>query len=213
IGDMIIDHVTGWVLKAEQEAIQRFRNNATAAAPAARPPRTSTQGYQKPGTRMQRIAAHANGTDPEKTPSERTQDLQTRQDMARTAGVPFSQTRYIFEQITRQNPAAAQFLSQRLARRDISSDTVTRLFTAGPLTIRVFQHALDQAGFEQAFGRTEIETLARGLANIGGFGKKNERAKAGFRSSRGTEIFEFLVRNGLLETRHHKGQAVYLKRI
>lgn len=165
----------------------------------------------KIGTREQRLVEYA--------PRQREDDANTREselkrteEYSKQANMPFKPVDYCITEITKENEPAGTTIKKLYTEGKLNSSSIVSLFTSGSLTQRTFLGIIEKTGFIQRFGAHQINPLARGLSFIGPKGKLITRAKRALQTPRREEIFNFLERNGYLETHHGGGNVVYLKR-
>jgi hypothetical protein len=194
-----------------KEILAVFRGSEKKPAPMPAPPQPA---IVKPGTRAERIAAHeaaekmaaaqkaTAGAAETKAPAE-----------ARPGGEKFNPTEFILGEIGKESGKTASFLRGLHSRGLITQGALSRLFTSGSLTQKVFRKVAEDRGFRAGFGGRELESLARGLAFIGPKGKQTERVRKAFQGEKGKQLFEFLEGNGFINTQHTQGLVTYLARI
>ncbi len=164
---------------------------------------------RKLGAREERIASHVPR---EKSETERAKQMDEVAEVSKQLGQPFNQAEYCLGEIGKESPETSAYFRGLLADKNLSGNSLTRLFTSGSLTQRIFVRALKNTPFIQRFGVNEINALARGLSFIGPKGKQITMAVRAFQSPTARDIYGFLEGVGLIETQHGGGTVVYLKR-
>ncbi len=164
---------------------------------------------EKLGRRDERMARY---TPKEKNPKQRQAEIKTAENMAKRSGRRFDSAEYAIRQIASANPGAGRKFRELAGLKKLDRESIVRLFTSGTLAQKTFLKAVVEKGFESRFGQRDINALAKGIAFIGPVGRKIEKAKKAFQSPKGKQIFEFLEKEGLVETHHSGGSVAYLKR-
>jgi len=134
------------------------------------------------------------------------------EEYAKKVNKSFNPVDYCLTELTKENHSAGAQFRQLVNSKLLNSMSLRGLFSKGSLTQKIFLKALQEHKFTSDFGEQNINALARGLAYIGPTGKKIGHAIRAFQSPQATRIFEFLEKNGLIETSHGGGNVVYLKR-
>jgi hypothetical protein len=163
----------------------------------------------KLGTREERKSSHIAR---EKTPKQRTRDLDTLKTASKDSGVLFDAKAYCLSEIERENAQSGAVIRDMVNKGLINTGALSGLFASGSLTIKTFIHASQTPKFSELFGHVQLNVLAKGLSFIGPKGRPITRAKRAFQSTQSEQIFEFLKHNGFLETHHGGYKIVYLSR-
>jgi hypothetical protein len=171
--------------------------------------RELTEATRKLGTRAERMAEYAPH---EKEKRARTAEVKSRNQLASISGRPFDSTEYALTAMTKENLQTGSMFRELVKKGQLKRGTIVNLFTSGSLTQKIFLQTMQETDFVQRFGVKHIDTLARALAYIGPTGRDIQRTIRNFQSPQGREMFEFLERNGLIETHHGGGKVVYLRR-
>ncbi len=180
------------------------------------PPKTKTQkktpaptAYRKPGTRTQRIRNYQPSNPSEIVP---VQDMRLQESIARIGGQKFDLAANILSELETRNASAAKFYRKLLETKRLSPSELASLFTAGPLTVRLFAKATQETDLVEKLGPHAIPKCARLLAYVGNHGR-NIRFSEGYFAKRGwSEIYDFLRKRNFFEMHHSGGDVLYLRR-
>jgi hypothetical protein len=113
--------------------------------------------------------------------------------------------------IRSENRAAANKFGTLLDERLLSTGSLSRLMTAGPLARRRFIDVIEETDFLDHFGGEGVETLARGVAYIGPTGNKVDIVKNVFNENGFKKMYSFLLRNNVIKL-HSGRRSIYLAR-
>ncbi len=190
-----------YIMKAQLETFPK-------ATTARNLPRVHYSTIKKPGTREERKANYAS------TPRvERAQQLMQRAEAeARASRSKFDPLSYSLASLERENGNSGFLFRRLLAEKLLPEKLVIQLNVAGHLAQKAFTRVVLTTRFRETFGDKSIVSLARFLSRIKGYGVANERAHHYFESARGREMYEFLVREHILDNTHDGNKKSYLVR-
>ncbi len=177
------------------------------------------------------VAPEKNPVTPIRTESEwvarvrRQRELEKEKAASKKVGRAFDSVAYCLDRIRIEHPNEFGFFSRLIERKLISPRQFVGIFSAGPLTQRVFFAVLNNSEFVRRFGIEKAGILAGIVIDIGSTGRKKEmapkagakrnanngkRADNGVHESR--EIYDFLISHGYASQEHHGRRAVYFER-
>lgn len=161
----------------------------------------------KSGSRGDRMASYA----PKESPLDRRSALLSKSFSNTLSARAFNPVAYSIAEMRKESSPTADLLSRLVEKRVISSRSVQSLYIQGSLVQRIFTIAATNPSFTSRFGEGAYEQLARGLTYIGSGGRSIDAARRTMNKDR-LPIFEFLEKEGFLETHHGGGSTVYLRR-
>ncbi|MBM3282233.1 MAG: hypothetical protein FJY86_02750 [Candidatus Diapherotrites archaeon] len=194
-----------YIIKAQLETfpknpIEHEKLSRTVVAPSS---------PKKPGTRAERIAGHT-----PRFPSERAQkQMQRAEAEARAIREKFDPLLYSLTSLERENGSSGWIFKRFLDEKLLPEKLVIQLNAAGHLAQKAFTRVILTTRFRETFGDKSIASLARFFSRLKAYGVENNAAHRLFESSRGREMYDFLVREGLLDNTHDGGKKTYLVRL
>ena len=197
--------------RARREVLKMFRAERRAVETAGTERVAATKG----GRRAERMAAHAVAV--EKKGEVRKDEGKKERPREKRVAKAFSTAEFVLGEIEKGSKKSATFLRGLHEKGLISEASLTKLYSSGGLTLRLFQKAANDSAFRRAFGPEQIEVLAKGIGYIGSSGRQPTTLRKAFEGPRGNAVFDFLKRKGYFETWHGAGRGrgviYYLRRL
>jgi hypothetical protein len=164
---------------------------------------------QKSGTREDRKAGYM----PRPSNGRAQRLMQRAEAVARASREKFDPLSYSLVSLEQENGPSGWLFRRFWDEKLLSEKLVIQLNAAGHLAQKAFTRVILSTRFRETFGDKSIASLARFLSRLKAYGVKNDAAHRYFESARGRDMYDFLVKEGILDNTHDGGKRTYLVRL
>ncbi len=193
-----------FIIKAQLETFPKtpVEHKKVSRSLASSPPK-------KAGTRAERKEEYV-----PRPPRERALRMMQRAEaVARASREKFDALEYSLASLERENGDSGWLFRRFSDEKLLPEKLAIQMNVAGHLAQKAFTRVILNTRFRETFGDKSIASLAHFLSRLKAYGVRNDVAHRNFESSRGREMYEFLVKEGILDNTHDGGKRAYLVRL
>ena len=206
VREQMIANENAFIQKGLDEVVNPIRAKAEAVAKSKKPAAEKSVA-RRAITREQRKDSYQ----PKEPPKKRNQGGKPAvQRKVRTKKV--DSVALELRRLGKENGGTAKFMKTLLRKGHLEHETAGKLLSHGTLTQKVFQIAATDPVFTKHFRGEDINRLGIILSTVGSEGRRINVLRHMFSSPEYKKLFEFLIKQKFLDTRHVGGLVAYLPR-